>query len=1100
MAQIDVIQKFVGSLDNTNLSGVKAVDSAISSATNSKFTTLAALSNQIVADLKFCIDSNTDNDAAEFFLKNYCGIDLDNEDTGAITGSDAGNSQIKNSKSVVSESGVSDTSFIDNSFSVNGVTFQVGSFTGKHFTPLNFTSLNNNQKTIWQSLYTWWAKNSLDLIEQSYALNFDNATCKTVHVGFITQNNNSLATASNLKSGAIASDLDLKINLKYYNATDKINSDGAATSGSNDLLDTSIARELTKSALAANVNNFHNLPAFISTGLANLTVGIDNNYATSILSLVKNTTNLKNALNAKTNQVAGYILLRYLAHQFGSSQTFSNAVDHFVNYTQDSNISTARGDDTVINRGANSTISTDAGNDYVRNLSANVSVNAGAGDDFINNTAANVTIFGDNGDDIINNSASFVMIDGGNSYDSIRNTAANVSIYGGEGKDTLNNSGTNVSLFGGDDADRILTQNKSTVNAGSGDDTINSAKGNNVFVFENQKGDNLITKIFNTDIIYLPDVIGGTAVLDTMRSDDGKDGIIKFGNTSIQIANTGNSSVKVKFSDNTTAWVSFPNFSVRNDIFTNKKANTVLSALSGDDTVYNYAARVKINGQAGNDYLVSANTSQVTLIGGDDNDTLDSNSTTSANLQGGNGDDSIIVGFKSTVIAGAGNDIIINDNYSNNAGKSLFQFTNSNDSNIVTGWHSTDTLFLTQVGANNRVEVKRTGTDLYLSFANTNITLADLNDDSIVAKLSNKKNVTLTAQTATAEADFYVNNTADKFVTLSGGVDTVYNWTHATVDGGNDNDKLYNYGAEAIILGGNGNDYILSQADSATLDGGAGDDTIALNANATKNLIKYDGGMDIVTGFTGDDTLKVNGDFTTLKSGKDLIVKTDDDYITLKNIGKANITGGNLRDDTLAKGLSYTDSANAFITTATNYTGTFDMGFYPKAKSFNAADSKAVTVVGNWNANTITGGKGNDSLKVFAGNNKLIGGAGKDTLTGGADNDNMTGGDGADTFIYTGGKDVITDYSAEDTIIVSGSYKQKISGNNIIYTIGKGTLTLQNAKGKNINIMTASALITEENNNFAELDNIIDTKSVGDIEFTSTRDTIQNIMAYAGDD
>ena len=59
MAQIDVIQKFVGSLDNTNLSGVKAVDSAISSATNSKFTTLAALSNQIVADLKFCIDSNT---------------------------------------------------------------------------------------------------------------------------------------------------------------------------------------------------------------------------------------------------------------------------------------------------------------------------------------------------------------------------------------------------------------------------------------------------------------------------------------------------------------------------------------------------------------------------------------------------------------------------------------------------------------------------------------------------------------------------------------------------------------------------------------------------------------------------------------------------------------------------------------------------------------------------------------------------------------------------------------------------------------------------------------------------------------------------------
>lgn len=1097
MAQIDVIQKFVASLDTTNLNGIKAVDAAISAATNSKFTTFTALTNQIVADLKFCIDTNTDNDTAEFFLKNYCGIDLSNDDTGAITGEDAGGS-IKTAKSIISEPGVLDTTFSDNSFTTNGVTFQLGSFTGKHFTPLNFSSLSDNQKTIWQSFYTWWAGNSLDLIQQSYSLNFDSATCNIVHVGFITQNNNSLAVASNLKSGAIANDLDLKINLKFYNATDEINSDGAATSGSNDFLDIAVARELTRSTLAANVNNFHNLPALISGGLANLTVGIDNNYSSAILALLKNTTTLKNAFTAKTNQTAGYILLRYLAHQFGSPQTFTNAADHYVNYTQESNISTARGDDTVMNRASSTRISTDAGNDYIKNTSANVSINAGAGEDNIVNTASNVTIFGDNGDDIINNSATDVMIDGGNSYDSIRNTANKVSVYGGEGKDTITNSGTNVSLFGGDDADRITTTTKSTVIAGAGDDTLSSSKGNNVYIFENLKGDNFITKLFNTDIIYLPDVTGGTAVLDTLRSDDGKDGIIRFGNTTIQIANSANSSVKVKFADNSTAWVKFPNFSERNDIFTNKKANTVLSALAGDDTVYNYAARVRILGQAGNDYLISSNTSQVTLVGGDDDDTLDSKTTSAANLQGGNGNDSIITGVRSTVTSGAGDDTILNNDYSTTAGRSLFQFNNASDNNIITGWHSTDTLFLTQVGANNRVEVKRSGTDLYLSFANTTITLADLNEDSIVAKLSNKKNVTLTAQTSTSNGDFYVNNTEDEFVTLGGGADTVYNWVYATVDGGDDNDKIYNYGADAVIIGGAGNDNITNQAENVTISGGTGNDTIALTAAAKNNVIEYEGGLDIVTGFNADDTLIVSGDFSTLKSGKDFIVKNGDNFITLKNIGKAIIAGGTLKDETLPKNLSYADAANTNITTAINYTGKVDLGFYPKVKTFNAADSKAVTVVGNWNANTITGGKGNDSLTVFAGNNKLIGGAGKDTLTGGAGNDNMTGGDGADTFVYTGGKDVITDYSAEDSIIVSGSYKQKVSGNNIIYTIGSGTLTLQNAKGMSVNIVTASALIAEENNNFAELDNIIDTKTVGEFEIATAQDTLQSVSVYGG--
>mgnify|MGYP007056196659 CR=1 FL=1 len=140
ISQQEVIQKFLNTLDTTKLTGTSALNAAVAAATNSKITGVQALINQFVADCKFCIDTNTDNDAAEFFLENYCGIVLDNDDTGAITGKDAGGSVTKNPKTVVPESG-DFSSFSDDSFTTHGVTFQLGTFgKGKnHFTPASYT-------------------------------------------------------------------------------------------------------------------------------------------------------------------------------------------------------------------------------------------------------------------------------------------------------------------------------------------------------------------------------------------------------------------------------------------------------------------------------------------------------------------------------------------------------------------------------------------------------------------------------------------------------------------------------------------------------------------------------------------------------------------------------------------------------------------------------------------------------------------------------------------------------------------------------------------------------------------------------------------------
>ena len=114
---------------------------------------------------------------------------------------------------------------------------------------------------------------------------------------------------------------------------------------------------------------------------------------------------------------------------------------------------------------------------------------------------------------------------------------------------------------------------------------------------------------------------------------------------------------------------------------------------------------------------------------------------------------------------------------------------------------------------------------------------------------------------------------------------------------------------------------------------------------------------------------------------------------------------------------------------------------------------------------TVNGGKGKDTLDGSAGNDKLNGEAGddlikgvkgNDTLSGGADDDTLTGNDGNDTFVYSAGNDIITDYDTGDKIALSSEIsKSKVSGSNVVFTIGGGTLTIKNGKGKTLNMIDA---------------------------------------------
>ena len=89
--------------------------------------------------------------------------------------------------------------------------------------------------------------------------------------------------------------------------------------------------------------------------------------------------------------------------------------------------------------------------------------------------------------------------------------------------------------------------------------------------------------------------------------------------------------------------------------------------------------------------------------------------------------------------------------------------------------------------------------------------------------------------------------------------------------------------------------------------------------------------------------------------------------------------------------------------------------------------------------------------------NRIIGSSGSDWINGGRGNDTLTGGKGNDVFIYSknGGKDVITDYATGDKIKISGGKisKAKISGSDVVLTVGTGSVTVKNAKGKSLSLI-----------------------------------------------
>lgn len=324
--QQDVIKQFMKKLDVTAKKGIPAVDEAVAYASAGKFSNLKQLVNSFVRDIKSAGIQYMDDMATQMFLRRYCGIILDNKDTGAITGADAGSGKVKTADSIIPEAG--------NTASLKYPTGATTVINGLKVIWPERSKLTTMQQEIIKRLNSWWVKGALDLVEQSLGLSFKTtgATVNSMDVCFVNQNSSTLAAVRSHEDGnsGKTKQLTLVINMKYYSQLDLNNPNGKVKGKETFYLDRVLAHELTHAVMAANIGHFSTLPDFLLEGMAELVPGIDDERQYSInVVLQQNASWLQQLFDGKhtggeADYSGGYLLLRYLAHQAATQKPAAN--------------------------------------------------------------------------------------------------------------------------------------------------------------------------------------------------------------------------------------------------------------------------------------------------------------------------------------------------------------------------------------------------------------------------------------------------------------------------------------------------------------------------------------------------------------------------------------------------------------------------------------------------------------------------------------------------------------------------------------------------------------------------------------------------------
>ncbi|MBR4382613.1 MAG: hypothetical protein IKP64_03550, partial [Selenomonadaceae bacterium] len=403
------------------------------------------------------------------------------------------------------------------------------------------------------------------------------------------------------------------------------------------------------------------------------------------------------------------------------------------------------------------------------------------------------------------------------------------------------------------------------------------------------------------------------------------------------------------------------------------------------------------------------------------------------------------------------------------------------------------------VAQSKSADASSSGSSSGVSVKNSVLTLAKDFSDSIL-DLTNYNSVKTVNATAMGTGIMIIGNKNPLSISAGAGADSIFaNVGNDTINGGAGNDILY---------GEAGNDAVRGDAGNDSLNGGTGNDTLTGGDGKNVFIFGKNSGNDVITDYTsGQDKIKLlDGEITSSSiSGSDVVLQMGlSDTIKIKGGKDQKITviDGDGKETTKV----YNNSGGGGSTISggktlkvTKTKVTLDSSY---ANADASAMKSAVNITGNAAANSILGGKGkdtlyggdgNDTLLGKAGNDKIYGQNGDDFLWGESGNDTLFGGTGNDVFIYSAGKDVIADFTVGDKISLGAAIsKSSVKGSDVILTIGSGTLTVKDGKGKSLSLIDKTG--KESSTIFGGSDTVVGGTT---LKVTKTKVTLDSSYANA---
>ena len=525
--------------------------------------------------------------------------------------------------------------------------------------------------------------------------------------------------------------------------------------------------------------------------------------------------------------------------------------------------------------------------------------------------------------------------------------------------------------------------------------------------------------------------------------------------------------------------------------------NSSIDGGTGNDSIKNYGSSVKIDGGAGNDSISNYYGNSLTIDGGTGNDSIYNDYGSKVTIDSGDGNDSIrnYDGKKVLIDGGAGNDSINNDssNVTIKGGNDNDTITNSGDSVTIdagTGnddiWNDGDNVTINGDVGNDQIE-NYGDNSITIDGGAGYDTIINNCDSALVPYDDSDGSYVLFKYNSGDGSDIIYGFRADSTLSISGG-------SYSTTKSGNDvivtvgDGKISLIGAASLSkvnikgdktptpspeknswrLNGTTATYGTSSKTLVTVKGVKSTEglsvsgkvvTVSKSALGTAKVTISDGytlklGSDVTAPKTAADDWTHDGTKATYKSSSTTagyVLASNGKSITYSKakaastLATVNGVKSNVNPAVNGKVITLTKanlSANKVTVGGSGYEFNFAKGDYKKTAITGSANKDIITSRGN--NLSVAVGKGNDTVKVLGNKTTITGGAGNDLISlDSAAKNNL--------IVYSNGdgNDLINGLTSDDTIkIASGTAKVTTSGNDVIFTVGKGKITVKDAANK----------------------------------------------------